>query len=338
MTLAILAALWAGVAAPKLWLVGLGMIWYWLRGNPRALVVLVVLLLSTRTSIVPGWSAYGLPGDWAYGFVPILCYLLLTTMPLRSTAWLKWAGVALSVHALVQVAGLDPYVPVLPAGRAIAWVGTNINLAAILAMAGPVSGPFLPIILAGVWACGSRGALFAIVFAMAPSKLRWALAAMMLAFMLLSPAPKDIARVEMVRIAWRGFVASPWLGNGPSTYEAVFTKGRTKRLDAAVGTGYMQGYAHNDIAEALCSTGILGLLAYLCFIWPLRRCASLVSLFVFMKFNPAGFDVFCVAALIAANEMRLTGSDGRAILTPPARPCVDIGAAFSPEHADWNKP
>lgn len=331
MTLAILATLWAGMPLPRLWFMALGMAYYQIKDSPRALILLAVLAISTRFSVIPSWSVYGQPDDWTYGFLPILSYLVLTTTPI-GTNWLKWAGVGLSIHALLQVAGLDPLVPLLPAGGAIAWVGTPINLAAVLALATPLAGPWTPLLLAGIWACKSRGALFAVAFAMGNKWARIALAAGMIGYMCLSTKPKDVARVEMVRIAWRGFAERPWFGHGPNTYEAVFAKHRTRRLVNAVGEGYRQGYAHNDIMEALCSTGILGLMAYLFFLWPLRGNPSLVALFVFMKFNPVSFEVFCVAALIAAEEFRkrpLSVFKPRAALSLFSRPSLP----YPPERA-----
>ena len=290
-----------GFFFPKVAMVGLGMILYWLRGSPRSLIFLAAMAASARYSLDPHWSVWGIPGGWTYGLIEITAYLLLMTMP-TNDRWLRLAGIGLSIHALLQVAGYDPIVSALPYGRAIAWIGTPVDLSTILAMAAPVSGPYLPIVLAGIWACGSRGAAVAVLFAFASNRMRWFLLPLLLA-PIFSPLGKDIARVEMIKIAWGGFLQHPWLGNGPNTYDEIFAKNRTQRLVEATYPAYRQSHAHNDILEMLCSTGIIGLIAYLILLWPLRHNQSLVALFVILKYNPVSFEVFCVAALIAANEL-----------------------------------
>lgn len=289
---------------PRFWIMAVGMVYYILRDSPRALLLLAVLAVSVRYSIVPSWSVFGITGVWTYGYLQIICYMLLTTMPTKTMSWLKWAGIALAIHAVAQRLGLDPVI-FLKYGRATAWVGTPVNLAALLALAAPAAGfAWLPVMLAGMWAAGSRGAVIATIFAMSSNRVRWCLLPVLIAVPLISNAPKEVARQEMLKIAWRGFMERPWFGNGPNTYDEIFARKRTERLVKATYPSYRQNHAHNDIFEALCSTGILGLLAYLFFIWPLRGNACLVSLFVFMKFNPVGYEALCAAALVAAYELR----------------------------------
>lgn len=310
MSAAIIAAFWAyaptmkdGFVLPKIAAVAAGMVLYLLRDRPRAIAFLLVCALSAWRSVVPEWSWLGLPSFWTYGVVSAACYCLLTTMPTRWN-WLKWAGVALSIHAVAQKFGLDPLVAVskLPAGRAVAFIGSPIDLGAILAMAAPAAGWWLPAIMAGLWACGSRGAWLAVAFVFAPKGWRLLLLPILLA-PIFSSQPKDIARVEIWRIAWQGFKERPWLGNGPNTYRLVFEQKKTKRLVDAVGNIYAQQQAHSDILEALCSVGLLGLAAYLFLVWPLLRHPSLMALFIVAKNNPVSFEVLCAAALIAANEI-----------------------------------
>lgn len=301
----ILAAFWAavpqipaGFLLPKIAVILFGMLVTTLWDNKRGLLLLGVMCLSTLHSVNVEDSAVGAPGAWTYGIVPVVVYLLLMRMPTEKP-WLRWAAIGLSVHALIQMSGLEPP----PQGRAVAWIGSPIDLGALLAMAAPVSGAWLPLVLAGIWATGSRGALLAVAFAFGSNKVRILLLPLLFLPFFLSQ-PKDIARQEMARIAWRGFLEKPWLGHGPATYRHTLQRLRTERLDAAARPSYKQQHAHNDILDMLCSTGLLGLTAYLLLLWPLRRNQSLVALFVVMKFNPLGFEVLCAAALIAANELR----------------------------------
>jgi O-antigen ligase len=302
----ILLALWAfspsmpfGFLTPKIGVMAAGAVAYALRSKPRALALLAVLVASTLTSIDPSVSFYGYPGFWTYGLLPVAFFCLLTTIP-TGKAWLKWAGVALSVHALAQVAGLDPFIPAakLQFGRAVAFNGSPVDLGAILAMAAPLAGGWLPLILAGIWATGSRGALLAVAFAMGSKRVRLLLLPLLFVPLFLT-APKDVARIEMYKMAWRGFLERPFLGNGPNTFAHVFVNFKTPRLVSAVGDSYLQQHAHNDILEALCSVGLLGLAAYLFMVWPMLRSPSLLALFVILKYNPVSFEVLCVAALIA---------------------------------------
>lgn len=305
MTPFILAAFWAavpqipaGFLIPKIAVILAGMLLSVLWQNKRGLLLVAVMGLSTIRSVNQEWSLLGFPGFWAYGLAATVVYLLLTRMP-TERPWLRWAGIGLSIHALVQVSGLEPFP--LPHGRAIAWIGSPVDLGALLAMAAPVSGPWLPLVLLGIGACWSKGAGLAVLFAFASNRMRLILLPLLFIPFFVS-SRSEVARQELGKIAWQGFLERPWLGHGPNTFNAVFTRLKTDRLRQAVGETYSQQHAHNDILEMLCSTGILGLLAYLFLLWPLRHNQSLVALFVVMKYNPVGFEVLCAAALIAANE------------------------------------
>ena len=301
----ILLALWSftpqmGFLLPKIAVMATGAVAYALRTKPRALVLLAIMAASTLTSIAPSVSFYGYPDFWTYGLLPVTFFCVLTTIS-TGKDWLKWAGVALSVHALAQIAGLDPFVSAekLQFGRAVAYNGSPVDLGAILAMAAPLAVGWLPLVLAGIWATGSRGALLAVAFAMGSKRVRLLLLPLLFVPLFLK-APKDVARVEMYKMAWSGFLERPFLGHGPNTFAFIFTERKTPRLVEAVGSAYLQQHAHNDILEALCSVGLLGLAAYLFMVWPMLRSQSLVALFVILKYNPVSFEVLCVAALIAA--------------------------------------
>ena len=309
MTLAILGALWyvgSNMTDFVFWKIALilsGMVYHAFRGQWRVLFFLTCVGASAVFSEKPFESVWGIHANWSHGFVPAVIYCLLLKCP-TDLRWVRWVGVALAAHCLIQQAGWDPVVAksILPAGRSLGWIGSCIDAGAVLAMTVPFAGPWLPLVLAGLWATGSRGALLGAAFALCPAKYRlWLLPVFLIPFFL--KAPKDVARVELWRMAWPGALEKPVLGHGPSTYQLTFQRLRTKRLVDAVGEKYLQGHAHNDILEAAHSIGLLGLLAYLLLVIPMLSHPSLLALFVTVKFNPVGFETIAVAALISAGYL-----------------------------------
>ncbi len=335
----LIASYWAclpsfpgGFVFPKMAGILLWMLIYALRHHRRAQAFLLVAAFSAAYSINPTLSVIGLPGFWTYGLMSMACYCLLMTMDI-GTSWLKWLGVLLSIHALAQQLNLDPLVgkAVLQSGRSVAWIGSPIDLGALLAMAAPVSGAWLPLILMGLLASGSRGAMLAVLFAFGSNRARLLLLPLLFIPLVLK-SPKDVARVELCKTAWTGFKERPWLGQGPNTFTLVFDRLKTKRLVEVVEPNYRQAHAHNDLFEMLCSTGILGLIGYLLLLWPLRRSQSLVALFVVLKYNPVSFEVLAAAALIAGHELAKRGGQGVFKPQGPAS-LVSPSAPYPPEQA-----
>ena len=302
------ASMWAftkphGFFFPKIVVLVVGAFLWAIRRNRAGAAFFLVALAATAGSPLPAVGLVGFPGMYQGGLLALAFYLLLMEAP-TNLAWLKWAGVGLSAHAVLQRFGFDPFIraAVLPSGHAIAWNGSHIDLGAVLAMALPVSGPWAPVVVAGLWASEARGAWLGALFAVVPNKIRVLLLPVFLVSFFLT-APKDKARVELWKIAWSGFLDRPWLGYGPEQYQLVL-ESRRSGLDAVKGPKYSQAHAHHDLLEALCCTGILGLLAYLWLVVPLLRDPSLLALFVVLKFNPVSFEVLCVAALVAANVVQ----------------------------------
>jgi hypothetical protein len=245
----------------------------------------------------PGLSLLGRVGEHSHGLWAGALYCCLMGLQLERR-WLRVAGALLSVHAVLQLMGLDPIMPLprLPQERAIAWIGSPIDLGNILAMAASLGGwAWLP----GLVLTGSRGAWLAAASSLTPYRWRWLALLAVLALPFL-PNKKDVARVEMIRIAAAEISRHPITGTGPSTFVLTFVKHKTFRLVAAVGPTYMQGYAHNDLLEVASTMGLVGLTLYLALLWPMRYEPALFALFVAAKFNPVTFDVGAVAALLAA--------------------------------------
>ena len=295
----------AGFIWPKIAVLVIGAVACALRRRPRWLLFLAVAAVAALRGDNLIISTLGFPGEWSGGLLAIAFYALLTLMPTKFP-WLKWAGIGLATHAVLQRFGLDPLIPLrfMPQHQATTWLGGHVDTGAMLAMAAPVVGwAWLPLIAAGLLAAKARAAMLAAAFVLTPRRWRWAYAPLaVVPFLLHSPA--DVARVDLWRVAARGWAERPLLGHGPETYRLTFDRLKRADLAAITGPGYEQNHAHNDILEALHCIGALGLLAYLFLVWPLLADPSLLALFVSLKFNPVSVEVLAAAALVAANLYR----------------------------------
>jgi O-antigen ligase len=307
MQYALLAAVWyIGFSKTdfvfwKVALVFLGAVAVALRDRPRMLAWLSVLLASSLLSVDPKLSVLGAHEEWAWGFLPAVLFCLLTGYRTKGN-WLKWLGVALSVHCLLQRVNLDPIVKLkdMPLGYSTAWIGSHIDAGVMIAMSSPVMGRWLPLGLLGLWATHSRSGMVGCAFALCPKRFRVFLLPLFLAPFFMS-TPKDAVRLDLWRIAIEGWREKPLLGQGPGTYLYTFHRLKPPEVVEKMGPVYAQGHAHNDLLEALCTTGILGLIAYLVMVVPFLGDPSLLALFVALKFNPVGFETMACAALVAAN-------------------------------------
>lgn len=260
-------------------------------------------------------------------------------------------SVAMGLHALLQAAGVEPiaYMPrKFPDGRAVGTLGNPAYLGACLTALLPLA---LGLALdkegedrvlgwlgaagaaAGMLASGSRGAFLgaaagAVVYLWLSGRLRtpggrrlWASAlALLLAagvaasLRLRRVSASDSARLAMWDTALRAVPARPWLGAGPDTFEALLRRSRTDDFIRAVGPVAGQAHAHNDLLQALTTTGAAGLAAYLWLAWalavlawrargdPYRSAAAgaLAALFLQAKVNPVPLPGLVLAALCAA--------------------------------------
>ena len=276
---------------------------------PKALLVLLAIsACSALRGDNPQLSMFGFSGFPAYSVLGLALLTALTCFQTDSRlGWLKVAGVALSCHALLQKAGLDPLLAYerLPGGRAVAYIGSPVDLGAVLAMAFPVvPARWRPLLAGGLWATGSRAAWGAAAVSVTPR--RWLPIFLLPAvWIFLHPRPTDLARIELWKMAGKSFVEKPVLGHGPGSFIISFGRLKTKKFDEAMGkTTALQAQAHNDLLEALSTVGILGAAAYLIFVVPLLGHPSLLALFVVGKVDPVGFEVLACAALIIAVKIR----------------------------------
>jgi len=259
-------------------------------------------------------------------------------------------GLVMGVHAVMQAAGVEP-IPFMPDkfpyGRAVGTLGNPAYFGACLTVLFPlalglaldggkdralgwagVSG-----LSAGLFASGSRGAFLgaaagAVVYLALAGRLRaargrglWAAAAVLLlaagfaaSLRLRRVADSDSARLAMWTSALSAARHAPWLGTGPDTFEATLRRWRSDDFIRALGPSAGQANAHNDLLQALTTTGVTGLAAYLwlagalCVLaWrsrgdPRRAAAAgaLAGLFLQAKLNPVPLPGMVLAALCAA--------------------------------------
>jgi len=283
---------------------------------PPVAACMVVLIASTLNSIDPLLSSEGLFDSWTYGLLSCALYPAVLFLSIRRPPWrrgLAWLGVALSIHAVIQRFGYDPLVTprLVPQGhRAAAWVGSPVDLGAILAMLFFVGQPWQAALMCiGIWATGSRAPWLALYFGFIamrwPKSARWMMVlAIIGCFFVPSRTPGDKGRIEFWKSAAETFHQYPLLGSGPDTFIDTFTGERLAAFRKDIGSEIArQGHAHNDILQALATTGIAGLLAYLWLLWRLPATPSLIALFVVMKFDPVALEVLALGAMLAGEAI-----------------------------------
>jgi hypothetical protein len=265
----------------------------------RGLFLFAMLTASALLSVDPYLSVFGEWNDWSRGLGACAVYLLLSAQECPTTCvW--YASAVLALLAVYQRLHGHP--------RAITTIGSPTDLGMLLAMAFPGAGYFTPLIGAGLWATGSRGAWLGAACGFTSRynrRLAWALAIVGFAVSLRSHASKDLARVALWDSAAQAAIQHPLLGTGPDTFGLSFHAYRTTAFDANMNAVAVQVHAHNDIMQALTTTGILGLLAYLVFVWPLLTSPALFALFINAKFNLPSFEVLCAAALLARDYRQI---------------------------------
>ena len=245
------------------------------------------------------------------------------------------AGAFAGLYAVAQRLGLEPFpgvVEEVTGNRSYSTMGSPVYLGSVLLMLlplalyrggapGAVSGLLMAAGLAATLSRGAwLGALAGCGLYLGRKRLswRWALALLacagiaVLAGSVLRPrAVADSSRVELWRCASRISLKHPLLGTGPETFKLAFRKERSERYVRLLGPTSVQAFAHNDLLEAACGTGLFGLAAYLWLLWGVfrvfrpwdDRCAALggglLGLFMQMKLNPAPSAAYALAAAFA---------------------------------------
>ncbi|MFA5139074.1 MAG: O-antigen ligase family protein [Elusimicrobiota bacterium] len=261
--------------------------------------------------------------------------------------WSLWVASLASVYGVLQAFGLEPFTlsDDLPAGRVVSTLGSPVDLGAYLALLFPValrSTPALIALSAGLIATGSRGAWLAaaagtgLYLLLTGGRSRKVNAALLAAAVLLSlfaavrlhsrpTSRSDRARLEAWSTGLRVFREHPWLGTGPDTFGLEFRRRKSPEFVAVLGPETHHAYAHNDVVEALATTGLFGTAAYLVVVVLWFRGAwkpapalvgSLLALFLSMKFNPISFEVLAQGALLAGLALPAAREGGRRWAAP----------------------
>jgi len=224
------------------------------------------------------------------------------------TRTLALAGAAAGVVAGLQAVGVEPFpgVPTAAAfgGRAISVFGNPVYAGAVFALLLPISlyeaqnsnraRPLfllaLVAVIAGAALTKSRGAwgaaaagtafyLWASGFLEARGLTRRRAAAVLaVAVLLLCVAgalvisgkrDSDRGRVALWRSCPQIWASRPIVGVGPAAFGNEFRRVRSLEFIRTLGSGASQANAHNDFLEVLCTTGLVGGIAYL---WLLIAC------------------------------------------------------------------
>ncbi len=260
-------------------------------------------------------------------------------------------AIVMGVHAMFQAVGIEPiaFMPHnFPQGRAVGTLGNPVYLGACLVALFPLmlglvldkegrdrwlGGAGAAGVMAGMFASGSRGAFLgaaagAVVYLWLAGRLRapsgrrlWTgviivilIAGFAASMRLRRFSSSDSARIAMWDSALKASRGALWLGSGPDTFEGLLRRGRTDDFIRALGPNAGQANAHNDILQALTTTGVLGLAAYLWLAWTLavlawrsrgdpRRASAagaLAGLFLQAKVNPVPLPGVVLACLCAA--------------------------------------
>jgi hypothetical protein len=280
---------------PKITVVTLGLL-YWsfktaVPVSKKALWLFGLAVVSSAFSLDPWLSVLGRYNEWSQGLWAASLYLALTGFAVNRKHVSVIAGLLAAMAVLERLHG-GPI-----ENHAMTWVGSPVDAGALLALMAPACTPWLwPLILAGVYATGSRAALLAVACAALPGKWRKAVPLIVLAVML-APARqgKDVARKELWKMGVLAGIEHPILGSGPDTFIHEFRLHRTVDYNIAMlSPTRIQAHAHNWLLELWATMGLPALLIGLWMAWGQGR--EITAVLVCAAFNPLSFEVWAMAA------------------------------------------
>ncbi len=291
-----------------------------------ALACLAVGILSTVGSVDPIMSVFGL---WEAPFYGLLAMAMMFVAYEQSEGDIalpcQVAAGAMAILAIAQAIWGQPILgTTMTNGRVTATMGSPIYLgAAFVGLFPYLSGPLACLALLATFLTKAKGALAGIAagclaYAYVQGRVSKAQVAIVLVlaglgltgYVYRGVTGSDQGRLELAGVAWRSFKENPVLGSGPDTFLFSFRKLRTKSYAKLIGSKAGQGSAHNDILQALSTTGLLGCGAYLWLVWSAWKlaleqkdaavAAVIAGIFVQAKFNPIPLPVHVLAAMACA--------------------------------------
>jgi O-antigen ligase len=231
--------------------------------------------------------SYMLVGAWLQpfdGYTAVVIYAALAIGAARLGSDLEQtadavcvAGVPVCYYAILQRFFADPLIPAaLPSGRVVATMGSPVLLGPVLAIVAACAMArrnwlALALAIPALYLTGTRGAMLgacAAALVLAPGRLRWLAAAFGAAVVLLHPraaaVASDVGRMEIWRIAWDVFKSRPIVGVGPGAFGEAFRAHVSPAYVIVRGSSLAAAdHAHNELLQALATTGVVGGLGYI---------------------------------------------------------------------------
>lgn len=207
------------------------------------------------------------------------------------------AGAFTALICLMQGFGVNLLrIPLPGTGRATGLIGSPIDAGALLALLlafAPLASA--PLLLLGLLATGSKGAMLGAAVSLTPRKYRlyaFALASLVGVFgVFKSGSLSNVGRRATWEAAWKG---ASFMGSGPATFIHTFQAEKPAAF-AAENPQYKQAYAHNAFLEALTTRGVFGLIGLLAFL----AFPAAAGLWTIAMFNPISYEVVFVACVLA---------------------------------------
>ena len=233
-------------------------------------------------------------------------------------------SIPVSLYAILQKIGADPFHQFLPTGRVTSTMGSPVYLGAVLAIMAVcasmvtqkrkvlgLSSFFL--CLLAMWLTQTRGALLAAIVGMVVATPGMVPPATLLCLMIGSLHPRafsavaDSGRLETWKIAGRMFRDNPLFGVGPGAFDIAFRKYIGEGFVSTYGNVELQQFhAHNGLLQVLSTSGLIGLagfsLIWMYMIKEARKCRILAGVLAAYAtasfFNPMPHSATALVAIM----------------------------------------
>ena len=285
------------------------------------LAYLAVVAVTSSTSADPWLSVFGLWGTYNSGLLPALVLVPFWACvpkwdrPNIETG-IRWGAALFAVIALFQFFILPE---ILPTGRrAYGTMGSPVYAGALACLCLPFCRGWLErgVLLAALWATGSRGAWLGAAIGMGYAHFptltrRWKFYALALPAVLILAAfavrpVSDLGRVIVWHSAVDAFKQRPLLGWGTGNFLMVAQIFRNPLWDEAYGST-TQDHAHNLFLEAAATSGIVGIISLTVLLFCLwctsnrTTQAALLGVGIVGMLNPLPIVVKALCLMLAAS-------------------------------------